>query len=163
MDIFFKKNNSKSGFMMVEIIVAIFIIMITLFATMAAIQKGISISRQSIHSAQASFLLEEGAEAVRIARDNAWANISSLTPSTNYYPTFDGGTWVLSTTPNQVDAFTRVVTISAVNRDEITNDISDIGVDDVGTKLITITVSWQENGQNITKNLQFYISNIFNE
>ena len=172
---FFKKNNNGftqtltfkskrklvSGFMMVEIVVATSIIIIVLLTTMSTVQKGITISHQSVHSSQAAFLLEEGAEAVRISRDNNWTNISNLTVATNYYPTFSGGTWSLSLTPTTVGSFTRTVVISDVNRDAGTGDISGGGVNDVGTKLITVNVSWQEAGQTLTKNLSFYISNIF--
>jgi Tfp pilus assembly protein PilV len=159
---FAKKLKMKRGFMMVEILVATSIMVIIVLATMTVVQKGLSVSHQSLHVTQASFLLEEGANAVRISRDNAWSNISNLSTSTTYYPTFTGGTWILSTTPNQVDAFTRTVTISAVNRDAGTGDIvSSGGTLDPGTKLVTVNVSWLESGQTVSKNLSFYISNIF--
>ena len=161
---FFKKNSFEKvkGFMMVEVIIASSIMLIVTIATMTVVQKGISISHQSLHATQASFLLEEGGEAVRTIRDSDWSNISNLSTSTNYYPTFGSNTWTLSTTPNQIDSFTRTVIIKAVNRDATTGDIvTSGGVLDVGTKLIVVNVSWQEGGQTITKNLSFYISNIF--
>jgi Tfp pilus assembly protein PilV len=157
---FFPKNKNK-GFMAVEILVAISIITASVLATMAVSQKSVFITRQSFHSAQAAFLLEEGAEAVRIFRDNAWSNISGLTPSTDYYPTFSGGTWVLNSTPNTVGIFTRTISISNVNRDDTSKDIAEIGTNDEDTKLVTITVSWPEGGVTISKTLQFYIMNIF--
>lgn len=146
---------------MVEVLVAASIITVSILAAMAVTQKAVFVSRTSFHQTQAGFLLEEGAEAVRILRDNAWSNISSLTAGTNYYPTFSGGTWTLSLTPNTVGIFTRTVVISAVNRDNTTKDISVSGTDDAGTKLITVTVSWIEGGATINKSLQFYIMDIF--
>lgn len=154
-----KKNNK--GFMMIEIIIATSIIVIFVLISMSVATKTIAFSRQSFHITQAAFLLEEGAEAVRINRDNAWINISGLTAGTIYYPTFSGGTWVLSTSPSQVDNFTRTVVMSNVNRDATTSDIVSSGVNDAGTKLFTVTVSWPEGGQTITKTLKFYISDIF--
>lgn len=147
--------------MAVEILVAISIITASVLAMMAVSQKSVFITRQSFHSTQAAFLLEEGAEAVRIFRDNAWSNISSLTPSTDYYPAFSGGTWVLNSTPNTVGIFTRTVSVSNVNRDDTSKDIAEIGTNDADTKLVTITVSWPEGGVTISKTLQFYIMNIF--
>ena len=147
--------------MIVEILVATSIITVSILATTAVTQKSISVSRQAFHATQAAFLLEEGAEAVRILRDNAWSNISSLTPNTNYYPTFSGGTWILSTTPNTIGIFTRTVNIALVNRDNTTKDIGSTGTDDAGTKLVTVTVFWLEGGVTITKTLSFYIINIF--
>ena len=166
MKIYFKKINIKKeklrGFMMVEIMIATSIMLIITIATMSVVQKGILISHQSLHSVQASFLLEEGGEAVRIFRDSAWSNISNLSLGTNYYPTFSGNTWTLSATPNNIDNFTRTVTLGSVNRDASTGDIvSSGGILDSGTKLITVNVSWQENGQTISKKLLFYIFDIF--
>ena len=146
--------------MTVEVIVAIAIIVLSVLAAMTVTQKSIYVSRQALHVSQASFLLEEGAEVTRILRDNAWSNISSLSTGTNYYPTFSG-TWTLSTTPSTVGIFTRTVTIANVNRDATTGDIAVSGVNDPGTKLITVIVSWTESGQTINKTLSFYIMNIF--
>ena len=155
------KIIKNSGFMVVEILVAASIITISILAATAVAQKSIYVSRQAFHATQAAFFLEEGAETVRILRDNAWTNISSLSAGTNYYPTFSGGIWTLSTTPNAVDIFTRTVSITNVNRDNTTKDISVTGTDDPGTKLVTVTASWTEGGVVITKTLQFYIINIF--
>lgn len=148
--------------MTVEILVAISIITVSVLAAMAVAQKSVYVSRQAFHTEQAGFLLEEGAEAMRILRDNNWTNISSLTAGADYYLSFSGGTWILSATPNTVDIFTRTVSVSNVNRDNTTKDIISAGgtLDD-GTKLVTITVSWAEGGVIVTKTLQFYITNIF--
>lgn len=151
----------KKGFMTIEILVAASIITVSILAAMAVAQKSIYVSRQAFHATQAAFLLEEGAEIVRILRDNAWSNISSLTAGTNYYPAFSGGTWTLSPTANTVGIFTRTVVLTGVNRDNTTKDIGSAGTDDPGTKLVTVTVSWTEGGITITKTLPFYIINIF--
>jgi Tfp pilus assembly protein PilV len=156
-----KKNSLCKGFMMVEIMVAVSLVTISMLAAMSVAQKSVYVSRQAFHATQASFLLEEGAEAVRILRDNAWTNISGLTTGANYYPTFAGGAWTLSSTANTVGIFTRKVSIASVNRDNTTKDISGAGTNDPNTKLVTVTVSWLEGGVTITKTLQFYIINIF--
>ena len=153
--------SSTTGFMIVEVLIAASIITVSVLAAMAVAQKSIQVSRQALHVNQATFLLEEGAEAVRIYRDDAWTNISALTPSTDYYPTFSAGTWILSTTPNTIGIFTRTVTITAVNRDNVTQDIAVSGTDDPGTKLITVAVSWVEGGTTVTKTLPFYVVDIF--
>ena len=149
------------GFMMVEIIVAVSIITVSILSAMAVSQKSAYISRQTFHATQAAFLLEEGAEAVRILRDNGWSNISNLTLDTSYYPIYSGGTWTLSSTGNTVGIFTRQVIIAGVKRDDVTKDIASIGTDDPGTRLVTVSVSWPEGGTTVTKTLLFYIINIF--
>jgi Tfp pilus assembly protein PilV len=155
---FFSKNK---GFMTIEVLIAVSIITVSILASTTVAQKSVYVSRQALHFTQANFLLEEGGEVVRIVRDNAWNNISSLTAGTNYYPTFSGGAWSLSATPNTVGIFTRTVVFSAVNRDNGTKDISSSGSDDPKTKLVTVTVSWVEGGTTVTKTLQFYVIDIF--
>jgi len=159
---FNKKTMPKlvSGFMMVEVMIAISIIVVSVLAVMSVAQKSIYVSRQALHVSQAAFLLEEGAEVVRIFRDNSWDNISNLVNATDYYPSFSES-WSLSTTPSVVGIFTRKVNISSVNRDVSTGDISSSGVDDAGTKLITVTISWNEGGVVVNKTLSFYITDIF--
>jgi Tfp pilus assembly protein PilV len=157
-----EKIKKNDGFMIVEILVAITIITVAVLAAMEVTQKAIFVSRQSLHASEAGFLLEEGAEATRIARDNAWVGISALTVGTDYYPTFSGGTWTLSPNTSQVGIFTRTVRVTNVNRDATTADIvSNGGVLDTGTKLITVTVSWLEEGQTLSKTLSLYLMNIF--
>jgi len=148
---------------MVEVLVAISIMTASILAAMLVTQKSVYVSRESFHATQAAFILEEGAEVVRILRDNAWSNISSLTANTNYYLKFSGGTWTTSSVAGDgvVDIFTRKVSIANVNRDNSTKDIASVGTDDPNTKLVTITVSWLEAGTTITKTLKFYIINIF--
>ena len=150
--------------MTIEILVAASIIVVSVLAATAVAQKSIFISRQAFHTTQASFLLEEGAEAMRILRDNAWGNISSLSIGTSYYPKFSGGVWSLSTTSSDgvLSIFTRSLSVGNVNRDNTTKDIiSSGGTFDPDTKLITVSVSWVEGGVTVTKILKFYLTNIF--
>lgn len=110
---------------------------------MTVSQKSVYVSRQAFHATQAAFLLEEGAENARIARDNIWSNVASINTS------------------EQIGIFTRTVVASSVNRDATTSDISTGGTDDPDTKLVTTTVTWLEGGTTIIKTLQFYLMNIF--
>ena len=153
-----KKFNQ--GIALVEIIVAISIITMALLAILTVIQKSIYISRQSLQQAQASFLLEEGVEAVKVVRDNDWSLISSLLPNTNYYLEFNSNLPNLTTTQNSLDIFTRIITTEYVYRDN-NDDIAVSGVLDEGTRYITITISWLNGGQVLTKSLSFYLANIF--
>jgi len=159
------KNFKKisGGFMIVEVIVAISIIVVSVLAAMSVTQKSIFVSRQALHVKEASFLLEEGAESVRIIRDNSWNNISALNVGTDYYLIFLGQTWTLSSTPSSVGIFTRKVNILNVNRNVSTDDIANLGTYDPGTKLTTITVSWVDGGETLSKTLSFYIMDIFSE
>ncbi len=162
---FNQRQSRESGFNLVEIIVAASILMVSLLSVVVIAGQSITISHRSLNTYIASTLLEEGAEAVRTVRDNAWTNISSLTAGTTYYPKFTTGTnvWSLTTTSSDgtVGVFTRTVVFSAVTRDGSSN-IASSGTPDSGTKLVTVTVSWTEaNGGSISKTLSFYITDMF--
>lgn len=147
---------------MIEAMIVAFIIIASLLVALAVADRSIHVSRLALRSAQASFILEEGAEAVRIIRDDDWDNLGDLVPSTIYYPLFSGGTWTLSETLGTVDIFTRTVTIEDVYRDDTSGDItSSGGTEDELTKLINVEVSWQEGSNSSSKTMSFYLSDIF--
>lgn len=146
---------------MVEVMIIVSIITITVLAMLGVADRSIFVARKTTHVAQATFLLEEGVEIVKILRDNNWTNISGLTTDTDYYPIFSSGSWSLSSTPSSVGIFTRTINVQDVNRDAISGDISTTGNNDVGTRLVTVTVSWQEGGDTASRTLSFYIVDIF--
>lgn len=146
---------------MIELLVSSAIIVAAFLASSGVAQKSLQISRQAVHTAQASFLLEEGAEAMRVIRDNNWANIEGYSTSTTYYLSFTGGTWTLTETPSLVGAFTRTVEVADVARD-VEDEITSSGTNDPDTRLITINISWPEGGTTVEKTLSFYLSNLFN-
>ncbi len=160
------KKNTQSGFTLVEILVACTIVTLTTFALLAAASKGVEVSNQALRQTQASFLAEEGAEAVKIIRDTNWSSISGLTTNTTYYLSFNIGsnTWSLTTVPPSLidGVFTRTVVSNAVNRDSNDN-IATTGTPDNRTRQITVTVSWTSaEGATLQRNISFYISDIFN-
>jgi Tfp pilus assembly protein PilV len=157
---FHKKQNKQAGFLLVEVLIVSAIMTVAALAIIAVAQKSIYVARESLHITQANFLLEEGAEAVRVLRDSGWSNISALNAGTDYYPTYSG-TWTLSASPNTVGNFTRKVTLTSVNRDATTQDIAISGANDTGSRLVTVTVSWTEGGATVTKTLSYYLMNIF--
>ena len=163
MFIFLKnKKQNKGGFMMVELLVIASVLVMLIISASAVAQKGIEVSRRSLHQMQASLLLEEGAEIVRILRDNDWANISGATALSYYYASISGGTWVISQTPNSTGIFTRRIVFSDVYRDASTQDIvSSGGTLDTGTKLVTVSVGWTEGTTAMEKNIKFYITDLF--
>jgi prepilin-type N-terminal cleavage/methylation domain-containing protein len=159
----YKKN--KAGFSLIEVLIACSIISLTTIALTSAASKGVELSNRALRQVQANMLVEEGVEAVKSIRDTNWATISSLSLNTNYYLTFNinTNTWSLDTTSiTPVDGiFTRVVVISEVNRDS-NDDIASSGTVDVGIKRVNVAVSWPLKDNTVSKNITFYLTNIFN-
>lgn len=172
MKIFFIKKNK--GFMAVEILVAVSIIVLSVLASTAVAHKSLVVSRRAISKAQVNFLLEEGAELVRLYRDYRcpdyveWETESCTKLNgldSDYYLYFyeeEGeGRWEILNSPSTTDNFTRKVSFSQVYRDS-NEDISftETVNKDAG-KLTTITVDTEEAGETIsTSSLKFYISRL---
>lgn len=162
MNFLLKKNNK--GFLVVEILVGLSIIALIVLAFSNLAQKSISLSNRSLNTLKATFLLEEAGEITKMYRDEAWSNVSSLSLDTDYYLDFDSVNeqYYFSTTPSKIDNFfTRIIRFESVNRDSSTDDIAQVGDLDSNTLLVDISISWQEKSEIITKNLSFYISDIF--
>jgi len=148
--------------MAVEILIATSISTASVLAGTAVAQKSIIVSRQAVHALQAAYLLEEGAEAIRILRDDTWQTFIDAYYNAPYGLAFASGVWSLSGSSSDIGIFKREVTFYTVERDVITGDIiSTGGASNTETVLVTVEVTWYEGGNTITKTLSFYLSNIF--
>lgn len=151
----------QKGISIIEMIVVSSVIGTVMLMVLGTLQNTIQLSQRSIERVQASMLLEEGVEVVKLIRNTAWSNISGVTNGTTYYPTWNGTTWSLSTTPNTIDGkYTRTVVFSSVYRDG-QDKIAASGTLDAGTKKVVITITWQTADQQFSTPLTFYVSNIF--
>lgn len=160
-----KIKNREAGFSVVEVLIACLIMSMITLALMSAATRGIILSTEALKKVQASNLMEEGVEAMKSIRDNNWDTISDLNLETDYYLTFDinTNTWSLGVDPvSPIDGFfTRKVLFSPVYRDS-NDDISSSGTLDNGIKRVTVTVSWPSSENINSKNITFYLANIFN-
>ncbi len=155
-----KKLNIKNGFGLIEVVVGAAIISIAFLGLMSVANLSFKILQKSSNNIKAGFLLEEGAEAVKIIRDSGWNNISSLSNGVNYYLNYNGVTWATSTTLVYVDNFERKFVLNEVLRDA-NDDISPSGVVDPDTKKVTISVFWKEGGSAVVQTFSIYITNLF--
>ncbi len=157
----FKKQNKQLGFFLIEVVIASALAGGILISLLGLVQKTVDVSKRSLERTQASYLLEEASEAIKIIRDGAWTNISSLSNETTYYLSWNGSTWTTTTTPGVIDSFTRTVVLSAVSRDVNDDIVSGSGsYDDPKTRKVTVNVSWTAPSGNQTETLVFYISDI---
>lgn len=153
-------KETQRGFFLVEVVVASSVIAVVLVLLLGAIQNTVEASQRSLERTQAAYLLEEGAEAVKLIRSQAWSSISGLTNGTTYYLSWNGSAWVLTTSLQKVDGFTRSVVFSAVSRDGNSDIVTSGGTTDSGTKKVTITISWVVPSGTQTESLSLYIANI---
>jgi Tfp pilus assembly protein PilV len=165
------KDESRGGFSIVDVVVAVAIITFALAGLMTVAQASLRIVGDATERLKASFLLEEGVEALKRMRDRDWTNLSSLlTDGTNYGFQWNGSEWISQGTPDVTDGrFTRMFKLETVYRDAGTKDIMDPcdaacqsanGPADADVRKATVTVSWPGRRGTMTKNLKTYILNI---
>ena len=153
--------DKQKGAVLVEVLVAVSIMTIVFMQLSGVAARTLAFSYQALKTSEASFLLEEGAEATKTIRDADWNTIASVTFGAPYYFSFANGMWTLSSTNTPIDGFTRTVTFSKVYRDS-NADIASSGTFDPGTLLATVSVSWKNGSATATKTISMYIANIFN-
>jgi prepilin-type N-terminal cleavage/methylation domain-containing protein len=154
--------RNKKGFSLVEVLVAVFIATLSIFIVWKVYTFFIEISFSNPSVFQASFLAEEGIEAMKLMRDDNWtANIAGLTSGVPYTLTFNGTAWALIETTVLIDSqFDRRVLVYDVYRDG-TGNIAESGTLDRNTKKISVQVSWVKNSKVTSRQLTTYVSNIF--
>ena len=155
-----KKN--ESGFGLLEAVVGISVISLSLFGTMLAFQLSQQVVREAGRNTQASFLAEEGIEALKLLRDASWhSKIEALSAGANYYFNFNGSAWASSADNYYVDGiFERRFVLDNVYRDA-SSDIAASGTLDQDAKKATVYVSWLGRSGTTTKSISAYITNLF--
>jgi Tfp pilus assembly protein PilE len=157
----FKKN--KKGFGLIEIIIGSAVLLLVTLSVTSAYNTYINYFLTNQDNSKASYLLEEGLEAIIFLKDqNFTSNIKSLTSGSTYYLYFNGTSWTSTTTSQYVDSkFLRSFVVSNVNRDG-SDKIATVGTNDPNTKLVTVSVSFPASHATTTKSLSTYITNIYN-
>ena len=140
------RNRRKllTGFGLIEVIVVTAIVSAALAGFLQASILSVRLLHAEREMLEATMLAQEALEAVRSMRDESWTNnIATLVNGTIYYPVIVNSKWNLVTdNPGLLNnIYTRQITFSQVFRDG-SDDIASSGTADVGTRKVTVTVSW---------------------
>ncbi|MEK7520391.1 MAG: hypothetical protein AAB581_04095 [Patescibacteria group bacterium] len=153
--------KQEEGVGLVEIVIAVGVIAATFFAIAQVGILAMNGARDRNEKVRALAFAQEGIEAVRTIRDATWSgNIATLSFGSTYYATTSSDHWILTASnPGLLDGtFTRTVVVDNVARD-INDDIVVVGgTDDLGTKKVTVTVSWGSPQKSVQ--LLAYLTNI---
>ena len=152
------------GFALVEIIIGVAIISVGILAANSTYSAYVSYALANQKNIQASYILEEGLEAMTFLRDFGWtANISKLSTTTTYYLTLNGTYWATTTSAQYVDGeFLRKINITDVKRDA-SDHIAVAGTYDSNIKKVTATVDYPQGHATSTKSISTYITNLNND
>lgn len=152
------------GFSLVEVIIAASIITISVLSIVGVYSTFVKNTFDNTRPIQATYLAEEGVEAVKSMRDFGWnSNISSLTVGSTYRLYFNNSLnkWQATTTATLIDStFDRTIVLGTAYRDGSDN-LTVSGTADSNTRLLTVNVAWINHGATSTKTLQTYITNLF--
>jgi len=154
--------KKEKGFALIEVLIAVTLVSSVMLGIVGSASKFLIYSNSSLKSYQATLALEEGVEAVKNVRAVSWGNISTLTSGTDYGLTFSGLNWtIVSGAQLTANGFTRKVNFYDVYRDA-NNDIAGTGTLDSNIKNVVVTTTWNDNGVSKSKEMEFYIADIFN-
>lgn len=140
-------DSDQRGFGLIEIVVAVAMASAALAGFSQASMTALRLLKSEKNNLETMLLAQEGLEAVRLVRDEAWAAVASSTdsqsPSSRYYPVVQNGKWVLATiSPGLVNGrYDRFVQFEKVSRDGSDRITAEGGTDDPGTRKVTATVS----------------------
>src|SRR3989344_5716978 len=119
-----KVKGCASGISLVEVVIGTALILLSLVGLVGAYSFYLRAGVRNTDALKAAFLLEEGAEAAILLRDDSWSNLSSLTLNTPYHLSWNGSTWVTTAVPAVVDGvFSRTLTLFPVYRRDSDKDI----------------------------------------
>lgn len=156
-----------NGFGMVEIVVAIAVIVTSLFSAATVAKFSFQRIQENSKEIRATFLAQEGIEMTRAMRDVSWKGLIAPLPiDVLHYPFFDGHWRLYATNPGSLEGvFSRTITFSDVYRRTSDDDIVDasfIGPKslDPDARLVTVHVIWgSRTGASTT--IRTYVTNLF--
>lgn len=143
--------NTVKGFSIIEIIIACAIFLGTVAAFVTANDLLREIATKTATKTEAALLMEEGAEALLLLRDQGWdAHIESLNLETPYYLYWDGDSYELSLDPVLVSGgYWRRVTLFEVRRDG-SGAFAEAGTVDIDTRRAEIEIVLADSLQILT-------------
>ena len=162
-----KRSALNAGFSLVEVLIGTALILLSLTGLVTGYSFYLKAGLKNTDALKAAFLLQEGAEAVTLLRDDAWSTLSSLAVGVPYYLSWNGTTWVATSTATTTDAlFTRTFTLDEVYRRNSDKDIvasssPDAKTLDVNTKKLAVRVSWGTASSTEEHRAVTYLTNLF--
>lgn len=154
------KPRSEQGVGLIEILVVVSIISLSLVSLTGLGNFALKIQTRLKQNAAATSLAGEALEAARAIRDGQWTDLANLAVDTPFHPIKNPSLyqWAMAGGEETINNFTRRLVISNVWRDSNFNIVQSGGTQDAGTKKITATVSWNNNGQNLQVVLVDYLT-----
>lgn len=151
-----QKRSTTQGFSLMELILAVALFMIFSRGLAGTAIGGYLTSFENARMVKVNALLVESWEALHSIRDGNWNDIANGI----YGLTMSGGHWALLGSSDEVDGYTRIITIADVLRDDLGNIVASGTNVDPDTKRISIELSWNDSaGQERSLYVESYLTN----
>lgn len=152
----------QKGFTLVEALIASALALTIVLGLIVTFMLVLRSTLANTPRTQAALLAEEGIEVTRLLRDASWSsNIATKTNDVPFYLTFNGTSWLATTTNTYINStFERSVTLAAVYRDGNQNIVQSGGTLDPNARKVTVTVSWRQSATT-SKSVSTYLTNVF--
>lgn len=136
-----KNKYWSNGSLLIEVIIVMGLMALLLPALVGAIITTKQGEAQRDNRVQATGLLKEAIEAVRVVREDDW---QAVAVNGTYHPIVSGSTWALASGAETINGLLREVVISDVQRNAAGAIVASGGTIDPSTKKIDARVSWTE-------------------
>lgn len=147
----------KTGMSLVEVVIGSAIVLLMSAVLVSANVAYFKTSRSNLKTIKATYLIEEGIEAVNFIKNSDWNNLGNV--NTNYYLIWTGDSWSATTTINYIDQiYERKFATENVNRDSNDDIVLSGGTIDPNTRKLTVQVSWVDTSGTITKSIYSYLT-----
>ncbi|MDA3840404.1 MAG: hypothetical protein PF572_04905 [Patescibacteria group bacterium] len=154
-----KKISKFSGFILIEVLISVAIFVIFASALVSMILGSISVLQKGADYSFASNLSQEGLEATRGIRGNAWNELRFMKSAL----VFENG-WSLAGegTGEGLEKFIRYIDFSPIYRDQLGNIVDSLDANailDINSLALDSIVSWQDNLKTLSVNNSVIFTN----
>ncbi|MBI4080642.1 MAG: hypothetical protein HY430_02615 [Candidatus Levybacteria bacterium] len=127
------------GQSLIEILLVIGLTALLLPALLTGLFASRQGKAQELQRSEATSLLQEAHEALRVVRENGW---NTFAVNGTYHPQITGSTWTLASGTELVNGYTRKIDLSDARRDATGAIVATGGTIDPSTKKAVVSVTW---------------------
>jgi len=160
---FYKRNK---GSLLIEVLIATAIIATSILASLGVLGTMARLQYRNTARIQASFLADEGIEAVKTLRNASWnTNIKNLTLGSKYYLYWNNHAWNINASTTLIDGqFLRYFQLYNVYRDASFNIVASTtggATIDTDMREMIMSIDWKDEAGTSSKSIDTYLYNLF--
>lgn len=154
-------HQKNKGASLLEVVIGAALVLIVLVGAFSAFNLFVTAGVKNAGAVAATYLLEEGMEALVSMRDRGWTiNVASLPVNQTHYLEWKNGNYVATSSREVIGNFERSFKLLPVYRDGASK-IAETGTLDANMRKITVTVIQNTATGTTTRSLSAYLGNIY--